>query len=103
MREMSRQRLSSQSTRRRNQSGTPRATDDGAVDQEQDHRANHAADEARALSGFIPSDSLTEVGGDERADNPQNGGQNEALRLRPVAGHDELGNHSNDKPNDDRP
>jgi hypothetical protein len=84
-------------------SGAPWATGDKSINKEYDHRADHTTKEACAFSGLIPSDSLAKVGSDERADNPQNGGQNKAFRLIVGTRHNELGNHSNEKTNDDCP
>jgi hypothetical protein len=50
-------------------SGAPPATGDKSINKEYDHRVDHTTKEACAFSGFIPSDSLTKVGSDERADN----------------------------------
>src|SRR5579871_842160 len=83
--------------------GAPLATHDEAVDKKQDDSTDHATKEACGFPRFVPSDGLPEVGRNERAHDPQNGCQNKALRFGLVARHDELGNDSNDKTNNDRP
>src|SRR6516165_9850318 len=84
-------------------SGAPLATGDKPIDKEYDYRADHTTKEAGRFSSLIPSDRLTKVGRNESSDNSQNAGQNKAPWLSFVAGHNELGNHSNNKANDDRP
>src|SRR5215475_6989376 len=76
---------------------------DQAIDKEEDDGADDSAEEACGLVGTVPSDGLPEVSRNEGAHDPQNGRQDEAPRLCLVAGHDELGNHSNNEANDNRP
>src|SRR5258705_6744061 len=75
---------------------------DKAVEEEKDHRADDAADEASALSRVIPPDGLPEVGGNKCANDSQDGGEDKSLRLV-VARHDKLGDNAGDEANDDRP
>src|SRR5262249_8230976 len=75
---------------------------DEAVETQQDHRANNGANEACALSGVIPSNSLPEICCNKCADDPQDGGEDEALGLV-VARHDELCDDAGNETNDDRP
>src|SRR5262249_26301075 len=75
---------------------------DEAVEKEEDHRADEPADEARAHSGAIPPDGLTEIRRDERADDTQDGCEDESLGFI-VAGHHELGDDSGEEANNDRP
>jgi hypothetical protein len=82
---------------------SPLATYDEAVEKEEDYCADHSTNEARRFSRHIPPDRLTQIGRNERAYNSQNGRQNKPLRLSFVARHNELGNHSNDKANDNCP
>ena len=82
---------------------TPLAVCDQAIDKEKNYRANQTTKEACGFPGLIPPDSLAEISCNERAYNSQNGRQNEAFRLSFVAGHNELGNHSNDKAHDNCP
>jgi hypothetical protein len=82
---------------------SPLATYDEAVEKEEDYCADHSTNEARSFSRPIPPDRLTQIGRNERAYNSQNGRQNKPLRLSFVARHNELGNHSNDKANDNCP
>jgi hypothetical protein len=79
------------------------ATYDETIDKEKDYRADYTTNETGRLSGLIPSNSLSEVSRNERAYDSQNDRQNEAFRLGLVARHNELGNHSNDKANNNRP
>jgi hypothetical protein len=79
------------------------ATYDETIDKEKDYRADYTTNETGRLSGLIPSNSLSEVSRNERAYDSQNDRQNEAFRLGLVARHNELGNHSNDKANNDCP
>src|SRR5262252_6438658 len=81
----------------------PQASRDEAIDEKQDDCANHASDEAGGFSCTVPPDGLTEIGCNKGADDSQNGRQDEALRLRLVTGHNEFGNDSNDKPDNDGP
>jgi len=78
-------------------------TNEETIQKEEDYCANHTTDETGGLSGLIPADRLAQIGRGECADNSQDGGQNKALWLTLVARHDELGNHANDEPNDNRP
>src|SRR6516165_2220668 len=81
----------------------PLASGDEAIDEEQDYCANHTADEAGGFSRLVPADGLTEIGCNEGADDSQNGRQDKALRLRLITRHDEFGNDSNDKTDNDGP
>src|SRR6185437_2258633 len=81
----------------------PSGAHDEAIDEQQDDGADDAANEACGLAGIVPADGLPKVSRDECADDPQNGRQDEALRLGLVAGHDEFGNHSNDEADNDGP
>src|SRR6202790_1610044 len=66
---------------------------DGAPDDQEDHRADDGADEAGPLPGLIPADLLAEPGGDKRADDAEDGGENEPARLvRPA--DEQLGNNA---------
>src|SRR3954466_149403 len=76
---------------------------DEAVDKKEDYRADNGADNAGRISGPIPPDRLAQIGRDERTDNSQNSGENKAPWLGFVAGHNELGDHADDKANDDGP
>src|SRR5579871_3416110 len=79
------------------------AAHDEAIDKEQDDGADDGADETRRLSGDVQYHGLPEIRRNERADDPQNSRQDEALRLGLVARHDKLGNHSDNEANDNRP
>src|SRR5690348_1735319 len=81
----------------------PLASRDETIDEEQDYCANHAADEAGRFSCLVPSNGLTEIGCNEGADDSQNGCQDKALRLRLITRHNEFGNDSNNKTDDDGP
>src|SRR6185437_3779693 len=83
--------------------GSSLATHDEAVNKEQDHRADNATNKACGFSRVIPANSLPEVSRNEGADDPQNGGQNEAFRLGLVSGHDEFRNHAGNEANDNCP
>src|SRR4051812_25357144 len=83
-------------------SGATLAADHETVQEQQDDRADDGAEEACTLAGPVPSHGLPEIGCDERADNSQNGRQDEALGLV-LAGHEELGDHADNKSNDNRP
>jgi hypothetical protein len=72
------------------------------VDEQHDDSAHDGADDAGAFSRAIPSERLAKVARHERADDSQNGRQNEAGRLV-VSRHDELRNHAHDETDDDRP
>src|SRR6516164_9362185 len=72
------------------------------VNEEQDDRPDHGSDEACTLSGLVPADRLAEVSGDERADDSENGRENETRRLI-AAGHYELRDQAGDEPDDDCP
>ena len=54
------------------------------------HGPNRRSDETRTLIGSIPAERLSQVGGNERADDAQNCREDEALRLIASRG-DELG------------
>jgi hypothetical protein len=84
-------------------SSAPLATCEKAIDKENDYSADHTTNEACEFSGIIPADSLAKISRDERTYNSQNSRQNKAFRLVFVTGHNELGNHSNDKANNDCP
>src|SRR3954468_2880710 len=75
---------------------------DKAVEEEKDHRADDAADEASAISRVIPADGLPEVGGNECANDSQDGGEDKSLWLV-LAGHNKLCDNAGDEANDDRP
>src|SRR6187455_576735 len=75
---------------------------DHAPDHEHDDRADNRTDEAGALSGLVPAEGLPQIGGDERADHAENGGQDEAGRLI-VARHQELGDDAGEEADDDGP
>ena len=47
------------------------------------HGSNRRSDETRTLIGSIPAERLSQVGGNERADDAQNCREDEALRLKP--------------------
>jgi hypothetical protein len=79
------------------------ATCDEAVENEQDYCADHSTNETHRFSCPVPPDRLTQIGRNERAYNSQNGRQNKSLRLIVVARHNEFGNQSNDKANDNCP
>jgi hypothetical protein len=73
------------------------------IGKKQDYCAGHATKKTGRLSRLIPADSLPKVSRNERAYNSQDGRQNKTPWLTFVARHDELGNHANDKPNDNCP
>src|SRR4029453_2642634 len=73
-----------------------------AVDEEHDDRPRDRADESGAFACLVPVERLPEIGGDEGADDAQDGGQDEARRLV-TAGHDELRNDADNKADDDGP
>src|SRR4051794_33226658 len=81
----------------------PLASRDEAIDKEQDYCANYSADEAGGFPRLVPPDGLTEIGCNEGADDSQNGRQDKARRLRLITRHDEFGNDSNDKTDNDGP
>src|SRR5258705_13312478 len=82
---------------------SPLATYDEAVEKEEDYCADPRTNEARRFSRHIPPDRLTQIGRNEHAYNSQTGRHNKPLRLSFAASHSELGNHSNDRANDNCP
>jgi len=83
-------------------SGAPLSACNKPVDKKQDNGPNYCSQEAGTLSGLVPADCLAEVGGDERADNSENGRENETGGLI-VAGHNELRYYTGKESNDDGP
>ena len=75
---------------------------DETPNDQHDDRTDDCAQKARSLSGLIDVQGLTEIGGDQGADDPKNGGQDEPAWFI-SAGHDELGDHARDKANDNGP
>jgi hypothetical protein len=67
-----------------------------------DDRADYRADQTGSFARSVPAEHLSEEVGDESANNPEDGGENEPLRLI-GSRHDELGHYARKKPNDDRP
>ena len=59
------------------------------VDDQNDDRSDHRADEPRLLAGFIPADRLSKIGRDERAGDAEQDGDDEAARV--LARHQQLG------------
>ena len=70
---------------------------DKSPHQQDEHCAHDASDEACPLTSLIPAEGLSEVGGDQGADNAEGCGENEALGLVRAARRDEFGNHSGNK------
>src|SRR3954447_14100751 len=75
---------------------------DQAPDNKDDHGADDGADQPRAFTGLVPADRLPEVGGDERAHDSQDGGQDEARRFI-WPGMEKLGNNPGNEADDDSP
>src|SRR4029077_3044089 len=75
------------------------------VPDEQHHkRADHGADQAGALIGPIPADRLADEGCDERANDAEHGGEDEARRIvrsRRQKTRDDAGNETDDDDPDD--
>ena len=67
-----------------------------APDQKHDDGAHDGADQPRAFTGLIPADRLPDIGGDERADDPQDGGQDKSRRFI-RAGVQKLGDNTRQK------
>jgi hypothetical protein len=83
--------------------GTPLTADDQAVEKKQDYRADYGADEACGFTVPIPADSLAQISRNERTDNSQYSREDKAFGLGFIAGHNELGDHTDDKANDNGP
>jgi hypothetical protein len=66
------------------------AADEEAIDKEHDHCADHATKKTCRFSGLVPANALPELSRNERADDSQNGRQDEAARLGPVARREEF-------------
>jgi hypothetical protein len=71
-------------------------------DHENNDGPDHRTDQACAFACPVSPHRLAKEGGDERAHDAQNSGQNEPRRLVRTW-HEELGNHASNKPNDDGP
>jgi hypothetical protein len=71
------------------------------IDDQQDDGAYYGANETRTFISAIPANGLPEIGRNEGADNSEQSGYDEAARISP--GRQQLGHHSRQKPNDDRP
>src|SRR4029079_11389509 len=67
-----------------------------------DHCADDRTDEAGAFAGRVPADLLAEPGGNERADDAQNGGEDETARFV-LAGRNQLGDDTGNEADDDGP
>src|SRR6187397_543177 len=72
------------------------------TDDQHDDRPYDGADEARAFVRTIPAHGLTEPCRDERADDAEDGGEDETGGLV-ASRHDELRDHARDKADDDGP
>src|SRR4029079_2430578 len=75
---------------------------DEAPHEEHDDGADHRADESGAFARCVPSERLSEIARDERADDAEDRRHDESRRLV-VARHDELRDDACDEPDDDRP
>ena len=60
--------------------GSDRAADDGAIDHQDQHRADNGTDEAGSLALPIPADALSEPGREDRADDPEQRRDDEPAR-----------------------
>src|SRR5215468_5755756 len=72
------------------------------VHKKNDDRANHRTDQTGSFARSVPAEHLSEEAGYEGANDAEDGGEDKPLRLI-GSRHDELGDNSGDKPDDDRP
>src|SRR5215471_18925148 len=72
------------------------------VHKKNDDRANHRTDQTGSFARSVPAEHLSEEAGYESANDAEDGGEDEPLRLI-GSRHDELGDNARDKPDDDRP
>src|SRR5689334_25341136 len=72
-----------------------------AVQDQQDDRANERAHEAGCLLGVVDAERLPAVGRDQRSDDADRGGDEEAAGI--ASRHHELGEQSNDETDHDDP
>src|SRR4029077_20459413 len=73
---------------------------DKAPDQKDDDGPYDRTYQHRAVPARIPADRLLDIGGDERPDDPQDGGQDKSRRFI-RAGVQKLGDDTRDEPDDD--
>src|SRR5215210_3519301 len=78
------------------------AARDHSPDHQNDNRSDHSADQSGPFARPVPSERLSEIGGDERPDDPEYGRQDEAGGLV-WAGMDEFRDHASHKADDDSP
>jgi hypothetical protein len=72
------------------------------VHKKDDDRADHRAYQAGSFARSVPAEHLSEEAGYESANDAEDGGEDEPLRLI-GSWHDELSDNARDKPDDDRP
>ena len=72
------------------------------VNKKNDDRADNRADQTGSFARSVPAEHLSEEAGYESANDAEDGGEDEPLRLI-GSRHDELGDNARDKPDDDRP
>ncbi len=72
------------------------------VDKKNDDCAEHRADQTCSFARSVPAERLSQKARYKCADDAENGGEDEALRLIGPR-HDELGNNARDETDDDRP
>jgi len=78
-----------------------RAVPKEVIDNQQDYSTHDCTDESRAFIGPIPADSLPEVRRNERTDNSQYRGDDEATWISSRG--QQFRYHPRQKPDDDRP
>jgi len=71
-------------------------------DEQHQQRTDHAADQAGALAGAVPSYGLAEKGRDDGANDAEHGGQDEARRLV-WTGRKKARDQAGDETNEDDP
>jgi hypothetical protein len=69
------------------------------VNKKNDDRADHRADQTGSFARSVPAEHLSEVAGYESANDAEDGGEDEPLRLI-GSRHHELGDNARDKPDD---
>ena len=72
------------------------------VSKQNDDRADHRADQTGSFARSVPAEHLPEEAGYKSANDAEDGGKDEPLRLI-GSWHHELGDNARDKPDDDRP
>src|SRR6476660_8387749 len=72
------------------------------VNKKNDDRADHRADQTSSLARSVPAEHLSEEAGYESANDAEDGGEDEPLRLI-GSRHDEFSDNAREKPDDDRP